>query len=187
MTAYPKDVTLAGQVNITIRPMEEDDSKALLEFFLRIPEEDRYYLKEDVTSPSVIEQWAENLNYSRALPLLAFDGDRIVADGTLHRRRAGATKHRGEIRVVVEPEYRNKGVGTALIHELIEIAKDSELESIVLELVAEEQAPAIRTAEGLGFMNMAKVPNFVRDIHGKPHDLLLMELPLGKWQDWWEF
>lgn len=187
MTAYPKDVELANKSALTIRPMRSDDEASLLDFFLRIPEEERYYLKEDVTSPGVIRQWVENLNYSRALPLLAFVGDRIVADGTLHRRRAGATKHRGEIRVVVDPEFRNLGVGTELMRELIEIARDSELERITIELVAQEQESALQTAEGLGFVRLATVPNYYRDVHGKPHDKLMMELPLGKWQDWWGF
>jgi ribosomal protein S18 acetylase RimI-like enzyme len=187
MTAYPKQIELSDKSTISIRPMGSDDEVALLDFFLHIPEDERYYLKEDVTSPDVIRQWAEHLNYSRALPLLAFVGDRIVADGTLHRRRAGATKHRGEIRVVVDPEFRNKGIGTELMRELIEIARDSDLERITIELVAQEQESALQTAEALGFVRLATIPNYYRDVNGKPHDKLMMELPLGKWQDWWEF
>ncbi|MCI0439563.1 MAG: N-acetyltransferase, partial [Chloroflexi bacterium] len=103
MTAYPKTIDLLGGDKLTVRPMVAGDKAALLDFFLRVPEEDRFFLKEDVTSPRVIEEWAERLNYGRALPLLALDGERIVADGTLHRRRAGSMRHRGEIRIVVEP------------------------------------------------------------------------------------
>ena len=58
---------------------------------------------------------------SRSLPALAIDGDKIIGDGTLHRRRAGSRKHIGEIRVVVDLDYRNKGIGTALMHELIDM------------------------------------------------------------------
>ncbi len=187
MTAYPKDLSLGNGDVITVRPMVPEDGDAVLRFFLRVPEEDRYYLKEDVTSPAVIKQWTDNLNYSRALPLLAFAGDRIVADGTLHRRRAGATRHMGEIRIVVEPGFRNKGVGTALMKELIAIAKDSDLEKLVFELVQGEQDAAIGPAQSHGFVNLATIPGHVRDIHGRPHDLVILELLLGKWQEWWEF
>ena len=95
MTAYPKTMELLDGQQVTIRPMVSADKDALLEFFLRVSEEDRYYLKEDVTSPDVIKQWSESLNDSRALPMLALAGEKIVADGTLHRRRAGARKHIG--------------------------------------------------------------------------------------------
>ena len=187
MTAYPKTVELVDGQTITIRPMDKGDGDALLSFFLRIPEEDRFYLKEDVTSPEVIQRWAENLDYSRALPLLALDGNKIIADGTLHRRRAGSMQHVGEIRIVVEPKYRYKGMRAEVMRELRLIAKDSDLEKVILELVAAEQAPAIRTAEALGFVKLATLPNYVRNIHGSYSDLLVMELPLGKWQEWWEF
>ncbi len=187
MTAYPKQVELRGGERAVIRPMRREDEQALLNFFLRVPEEDRFYLKEDVTSPEVIRQWASTLNYSRVLPLLALVDGRIVADGTLHRRRAGARRHIGEIRIVVEPEYRNKGVGTAVMRELIAIARDSDLEKLVFEVVADEQDAAVRTAQAMGFVRLATLPNHVRDILGKPHDLLVLELPLGKWQEWWDF
>ncbi len=189
MTAYPKTMELLDSQQVTIRPMISTDKDALLEFFLRVSEEDRYYLKEDVTSPDVIKQWSESLNYSRALPMLTLAGEKIVADGTLHRRRAGARKHIGEIRIVVDSEYRNKGVGTALIRELITIAKDADrgVENLIFELVAEEQAPAVRAAESLGFVRLATLPNHVRNFQGKPDDLLILELSLGKWQEWWGF
>jgi L-amino acid N-acyltransferase YncA len=187
MSAYPKNAQVADGSEITIRPMTADDGDALLSFFLRVSEEERFFLKEDVTSPRVVQEWCEHLDYSRALPLLALDGERIVADGTLHRRRAGARRHVGEIRVVVDGDYRNRGVGTALMHELIDIAKDAELEMVTFELVSDEQEAAVRTAGALGFIKIATLSNHVKDVHGKPHDLLIMGLPLGKWEEWWVF
>ncbi len=185
VSGYPTVYLIEGGDRVTIRPMVPGDGDALLDFFRRIPEEDRFYLKEDVTSPAVIRRWAEGLDYSRALPLLALAGNSVIADGTLHRRRAGARRHIGEIRIVVEPEYRHQGVATALMRELITIAKDSDLDVLTFEVVADEQAPAIATAEALGFVRLAVLPNHVRDIHGKPHDLVVLELLLGKWEQWW--
>ena len=158
-----------------------------MDFFLRVPEDDRYYLKEDVTSPEVVGGWIEHMDYSRALPLIALDNQRIVADGTLHRRRAGARSHLAEIRIVVDPEYRSKGVGSALMRELISIAEDSGLEKVIFELVADEQADAKAAASSLGFVQLSIIPNHIKDLRGRLHDLLIMELPLGKWRQWWNF
>lgn len=51
------------------------------------------------------------MDYSRAILLLAELDGKIVGDGTLHHRRAGSRRHAGEVRIVVDPEYRNQGVG----------------------------------------------------------------------------
>ena len=53
----------------------------------------------------MLQAWANGLDYDRALPMLDWDGDQVVADGTLHRTRAGARRHVDEIRIVVHPEY----------------------------------------------------------------------------------
>jgi L-amino acid N-acyltransferase YncA len=176
LPGYPTvQLTKSGE-QITIRPMTPQDKDALLAFFRRIPAEDRYYLKEDVTSPKVIEQWAQRLDYSRALPLLALKGSRIIADGTLHHRRAGARRHIGEVRVVVDPEFRNQGVGRGLLHKLIEIAKDKGIEKLLFEIVADKEGAAQQTAKILGFAPVAALRDHVHDIDGKPHDLIVMEL-----------
>ena len=172
---YPTVHLTEDGVRMTIRPMLATDKEALLDFFRRIPEEDRFYLKEDVTSPKVIERWAESLDYSRALPLLAIMDDKIVGDGTLHHRRAGARRHIGEVRIVVDPEYRNRGVGRGLLYKLIDIAGDKGLKKLMFEVVADVEEPARHTAQLLGFVPVATLPGQVRDTFDDAHDLVILE------------
>jgi GNAT superfamily N-acetyltransferase len=160
--------------------MVPQDQEALLDFFRRIPQEDRFYLKEDVTSPKVIQWWTETLDYSRALPLLAIMDNKIVGDGTLHHCRAGARWHIGEVRIVVDPGYRNRGVWRGLLHKLIEIAVGKGLEKIMFEVVSDTEEAAKHTAQVLGFVPVAVLPAHVRDYCGNPHDLVITELSLPR-------
>lgn len=179
---YPTVYLTEDKKSITIRPMVSRDKPALLDFFRRIPQEDRFYLKDDVTSPKVIEQWAANLNYSRVLPLLAIMDGKVVGDGTLHFRRAGARRHIGEVRVVVDPDYRNRGVGRALLGKLTEAAMDRGLEKLMFEVVVDTEPAAMHTARVLGFVPEAVLPAHVKDYCGNNHDLMIMELRLPKYE-----
>ena len=172
---YPTVSLTTDGAQMTIRPMVPEDQDALLDFFRRIPPEDRFYLKEDVTDPTIISRWAETLDYSRVLPLLAFLDGRIVGDGTLHHRRAGARQHIGEVRVVVAPAYRNRGVGRGLLHKLIDIAGEKGLKTLMFEVVADTEPAARHTAQVLGFVPVAVLPAHVCDLGGTSHDLLIME------------
>lgn len=175
---FPAAYLTEDNKDITIRPMLPTDKEALLDFFRRVPREDRYYLKEDVTSPRVIERWAASLDYSRVLPLLALMDDQIVGDGTLHHRRAGARRHIAEVRIVVDPEYRNRGVGRGLLHKLVEVARDKNVEKLMFEVVVDTEAAAKHTAQNLGFVPVAVLPDHVKDYGGETHDLMIMELRL---------
>ncbi|NQW22458.1 MAG: GNAT family N-acetyltransferase [SAR202 cluster bacterium] len=177
---YPAIYLIDGAEQITIRPMLSYDRDELLEFFRRVPVEDRYFLKEDVASSKVIERWAETLDYSRALPLLALKDSKIIGNGTLHHRRGGSRRHIGEVRIVVDPEYRDRGVGRGLLHKLVEIALDKGLEKLMFELVLDAEEAAKHTAEVLGFVPVAVLPDHVRDYCGVDHDLILMEKRLIK-------
>lgn len=157
----------------------------LHQFFLRIPAEDRYYFKEDVTSRQVVHRWAAELDYDRVLPLLAWAGEWVVADATLHRSRAGARRHVGEIRILVDPEYRNQGLGTTMLRELATIANENGLERLIFEAVAEKEEAAIKAAQYVGFVEVAVLPSHAKDPDGRPRDLVLLGMPLGKWFEWW--
>ena len=185
--AFPKEAVLRDCSRVLVRSPEDGDEQGLLDFFLRIPEEERFFLKEDVTAPGVVHRWVMERDFRRALALLALDGPRIVADAVLIRRRGNSRSHIGEIRVVVAPEYRDHGLGTALIRELCDVADDAGLEKVMFELVADREQEAIRAAEWLGFLRVATIEGGAVDPLGHHHDVVLMAMPLGRWYHWTKF
>jgi GNAT superfamily N-acetyltransferase len=184
LSRYPKQLSLADASSVEVRPMVPGDAEALLEFFGRVPDEERRLLKDDVASKSVIAAWAEHLDYDRALPLLAFDGPRICADSVLIRHRGDARSHFAEVRVVVDPDYRNRGLGSAIMREAIDIAWDAEIESVQIEFVSGVQDDAGKAALMFGGEQVGTLKDAVRDHQGNTHDVVFMRIPLGRSWQW---
>jgi hypothetical protein len=90
ITRYPKEVALRDGATVQLRPMTAADAEDRVAFFRDIPDEERFLLKDDVTSPEVVCGWANRLDYDRALPLLALADGRLVADAVLIRHRGGS-------------------------------------------------------------------------------------------------
>jgi len=85
--------------------------------------------------------------------------------------------HQALFAIIVAKEYRGKGVGTALIKELIDMAKMKfNLELIHLEVY--EGNPAQRLYERLGFVKYGVHKKFLKDLDGKYYDKILMQKPL---------
>ena len=184
--AYPKEASLMRYgTKVTIRPLEEGDAHGLLQFFLRIPEEDRFFLRDEVTSPDVIGDWVHGMDRNRVLSLVALVDGQIVADATLHRRELRARRHIGEIRVVVDPRYRKQGLGSLITKELADIAYDEGLARLIFEPVEWKEDDAVKMAEGLGFTTEATLYDHIKDMGGEPHNLLVMELTLDSVPYWW--
>jgi RimJ/RimL family protein N-acetyltransferase len=173
ISEYPKEVTLRDKTTIVLKPFERKDKDALLAFFQRMPEADRLFLKDDVTDPAVVNRWAVDLNYDKVFPLLAWRGNDVVADATLHKNLGGWMKHVGTIRMVVAREFQKHGVGSILANELFLHALKSGLEKIVAEMM-ETQEGARKVFEKLGFRQEAVLHGHVRDQIGIRHDLLVL-------------
>jgi RimJ/RimL family protein N-acetyltransferase len=170
---YPKHAKLQDGTEVTLRLMVKEDERALLEFFRRVPREDRLFLRDDVSDPTTIRAWAEGLNYDQVLPLLALIDGRVVGDATVHRGKHSWTRHVGRMRLVVDPEYRQKGMGTVLVTELVEIGKGLKLERLVAEMLGTQQA-ALSAFRHLGFERVAVLYQHVKDQAGRPQDLVIM-------------
>ena len=74
-----------------------------------------------------------------------------------------------------------------MMHELAAIANENGLERLFFEAVAEREAEAIKAAEYVGFVRAGVLTGHAKDADGHPRGIVLMEMPLGKWFDWWRF
>ncbi len=174
---FPQVAVLRGGQRILIRPFTQNDTKALHEFFGRLPEEVRRFAWDNIEDPSVIESWGDEVDYAKALPLLAIEDGKIVADATLHRRRGGPLRLVGRIKWLMDPAYRGLGLGTSLVNDFIRIARQQGLRNLTCMLIADLEADAVETLENLGF-DKYTMPGYGTDPDGGSHDMVKMVLKL---------
>lgn len=86
--------------------------------------------------------------------------------------------------MVVDPRYRNQGLGTLMVRELVDIAYDHGLDSLLFELVEGKEDTAIQVSERMGFARVATLPILLRTWSGIPTIWWILELPLEGWLEW---
>jgi RimJ/RimL family protein N-acetyltransferase len=158
--------------------MIRDDEDVILEFFESLTEQDRLYLRNDVSNPWVIRSWFENIDYKRVFPVIAFAGEKVVGNATLHRRPFSWMRHIAEIRIVVSPQFRQKGLARILANELYDNAIDEELEKLTAELAADQKV-ALKVFSRIGFKKESTLKDYVLDAKGDRHDLVVMTMNLS--------
>ena len=173
MEQFLKKIQLKDGTNIVIRPLSKLDGPALLKFFASVPEDDRLFLKDDVTKKEVIDRWINDLDYDTVLPLIAEKGATILGDATIHFHKYRWQLHMAEIRCVVAREYQQKGIGTALMRELVSFAEQKGV-SIIRANMMDIQKSAQKAFVRLGFKKEAELKDFLIDKDGKTHNLILM-------------
>ena len=170
---YPKKAYLRDGTEITLRLMLREDEDKLLKFFRGVPEEDRVYLADDVTSRGVIRRWCQELDYNKVLPILAEKDSVIIGDSTLRHTRMGWMRHVGHVRCVVSLDWRRRGVATVLVGEVIEHAIMRGLDKLTFRAM-DTQTSAINAMKAMGFVKEAVLKEHVVDLRGRPHDLVIM-------------
>ena len=173
MEQFTKKIQLKDGISIVIRPLSKQDGPALLKFFQSVPEDDRLFLKDDVTKKETIDRWINELDYDKVLPLIAEKDDAILGDATLHFHKYRWQLHMAEIRCVVAREYQKNGIGTALMRELVGFAEQKGV-SIIRANMMDIQVSAQKAFERLGFKKEAELKDFLIDQNGKTHNLILM-------------
>jgi L-amino acid N-acyltransferase YncA len=170
---YPKEVTLRDGRTIRLRPLDKGDFDSLYDFFQELSDEDRLFLRNNVKDPNLIRRWTEKIDFERVIPLVAEDGGRIVADGTLHFRTHGWMQHVGLIGLVVARSHRRSGLGTLTARELVGLAEQRSLER-VQAFVIEDDLGTVKMFETVGFNKAAVVKNMVKDQRGNKRNLAIM-------------
>jgi putative acetyltransferase len=174
---FPKTVVLKDGAKATLRPLHRADEKDFHQLFLGIPEPERMFIKHRVMDLKVIHDWCQNIDFGHNLPLVALIDGKIVGDATLHQQLGGWKRHVGRVSVLVHPEFRGRGLATRLVGEIIEIARGAGLEKVEAEFIG-EQATAIKMFALLGFSQLVRLDDYVKDMQAVSHDYILMGLDL---------
>ncbi len=163
----------------TITPAKPADAAAILDYLKQLGgETDNLSFGAEGLPFTVAEEkayLAARESTRDCLMLLVKQGGQIIGDASVERlpRRM---RHRGSIGISVLKAHWGRGIGSALMAQLIAFARENGFAQLELE-VRSDNARAIRLYEKFGFQKLCTHPDFFR-IGGQRFDFDLMLLPL---------
>ena len=165
-------VTCVG-IDVDIGAMTPDDAPALGAFVATLPPHDLLFLRRDLSHPKVIAAWMDAIRDGRIASLVARAGGAIVACSAIVMEELSWSRHVGELRVLVGPELRGKGLGRELIQQSFAQALELGLQKLCVQMTI-DQVAAIAVFEELGFRAEALLKDHVKDRDDRLHDLALL-------------
>jgi GNAT superfamily N-acetyltransferase len=156
-----------------LRPMTKTDRRLVGDFFGRLPPAVLQYVRNDVTDPQVLDKWFAQLDYSKVFPLLALIDNKVVANASIHRVAYGWRKHLATVRIVVDPEFHEKGLGTLMINELVDLAHEFGLEKLMVEFPLKAYSALVMFKKA-GFSPRAVIEGLMKNRHGEDLDVVIM-------------
>lgn len=153
------------------------DADKVLPFYVDLLRENLPYLLSN-PEPSLEQEKAfiEFGTMGRNTVLLAKLDKEVIGMLTLFARPQEQFSHRGSIFVSVKNEYRNKGIGTKLMEEVIAWAKVKNYTRLELEVA--HNNPALNLYERLGFQHEGTLKHAML-VGNEFHDVHLMNYPLN--------
>lgn len=170
--SYPWTTQLSD-VEVTFRRMTAADFDTVLAFTRSLPEHDLLFLRIDITQPETIRAWIGNIERGVTQTILAEENGQLIGYASLHRNSILWTRHMGEIRLLVSSNYRGKGIGGSLARQVFDLAQDSDLYKIMVQMMSTQRG-AQSIFHHLGFIPEATLNDWVIDRAGRMHSLIVM-------------
>jgi RimJ/RimL family protein N-acetyltransferase len=168
-------------VKINIRHMKKDDVEGIWNNFNQVVEEGNY-LPVFIPVRSQLERnsWYQNVKSDNEIVIVAENPklkspDNIVGQCEISNVQWDAAQHVGNLGIIVQKKYRNKGIGSELIDMAIKEAKRiNNKKKIILSCFASNER-ALYLYEKLGFkrVGIRKKQFYLDDTY---HDEVLMDL-----------
>lgn len=169
---YPRRVPLE-EGEVVLEHMGPDDEAEVLAFARNLPPHDLLFLRRDITRPPVLAAWIREIGEGSITSLLARRDGELLGCSAVVRDPLSWSPHVGELRVLVDPRGRARGLERLLIQESFLIALDQGLEKLMAQMTLDQDA-AIKVFEDLGFRGEALLRDQVRDADGTRHDLVIL-------------
>ena len=175
-----KTVTLKNGRTCLIRRPEEADAEALLEYLKTTAGETPYLTREPEEVRTSLEEEVEFIRRKqddpRGLMLLAFVDGQLAGTcsfAAVNNRNRNRNRHRCAVGIALYQKFWGMGIGTALLGEILDMAKSAGYEQAELEAVS-ANAPAAALYRKFGFETTGTVPRAFRYGDGTYADFLFM-------------
>jgi len=159
------------QVAVELRRLALTDETAFAAFVSTVSEGERRFLKEDIADPITAFRGFMGEGATPRLVAVNAADDLVGLAGAFPGE--GWSSHVAEVRVLVSPSYRGKGVGRALAQAALNQVLELGCTHAYVEVIAEQEG-LVAMFQDLGFLPEALLPDFVRDGAGEYHDLMLL-------------
>jgi RimJ/RimL family protein N-acetyltransferase len=125
----------------TVRPSRGSDARSFLDLYRSVVGEGRYIRTEDVRRGTRYyrRQMAKSWDPGEA-SIVAVAGGRVIGQLGISREEHPVTRHVASIGMMVAPDWRNQGVGSALLATAIRWAREMRVEKLALSVYPDNDA-----------------------------------------------
>jgi L-amino acid N-acyltransferase YncA len=166
-------IQLRNGLQVTIRPLAEEDRAALLQFGQGLPTDDLIYLEDDLQNPDIINRLVNAFAAENWRQVVAVNSDGDIVAYSAVRRLVGWSSHVGDVQLIVGAEYRRSGLGREMAQAIFEAARQLGVAKVIVEMLAAQTAGQA-IFQRLGFSREGVFSKHAHDRHGNRHDLVVM-------------
>lgn len=186
MKGYPKELVLRDKTTVVVRRIREEDADAVRRLFSRIPKSDLLMYKDDVTRREPLENWFLSQSYRKVEDLVAIRDGEVIAKGTLNTEGL-FWPHAAEVKLVVDPEFRGKGLGSLMFNILLYEGLKRQFQKIIVRYL-HDNTSFIKILNHYGFEPESVLNYYVVDEDTSDQkDLVVASYDLQTWERRFEY
>ena len=144
-------------------------------FAAAVPVHDLMFLARDIRQPKVLGAWLKAQKLGEIASLIALVEGEVVATVAALSDRLSWSPHVWDIRLLVAPALRGKGLGRHLLDAAVSAATAAGATKLTARMTP-DQAGSITLFEESGFRAEALLRGQVRDAEGGLHDLAVLAM-----------
>lgn len=176
----PRTVRLKNGKEVCIRTPFQEDVPKVLEYLKAVFQDDHFF----GTTAEEMEEWLvpekqqeridKNCNDDNKLLVVSVANDNIISMSNIECHEKKRSRHIAWIGISILPEYRDNGLGTAIMQTMIDWAMaHPAIEKLSLGVWA-QNTPAIRLYEKMGFFEEGRRVKEAKFADGSYDDMVCM-------------
>jgi len=164
------NVRLKDGREVTVRFLTLEDKERLVEMFSSMSDEALKWGMPPYTK-EVIERWMSN--FQNLIPLVAEHNNRLVGYAWIYKYAHMRLRGTSDLAMYIHQDFQNIGLGTAMLNQLLQLAKRESVHRIGLHVIADNQI-AVHLYEKFGFRVEGVMKDAYLGADGKYHDEIVM-------------